>query len=178
MPQSEAMFDTPEWNRKAFALWPDLQDYLDEDDTIYTLFFELSSRCHEAYRAGDTQQLTRIYDYAEWCHNQEEKDIWNAAGVAFYKHLVDEPETREAIPRWLTPELYEQLRGLFHYRLGTDEFAILEQAYQAQHPAWNASVSAHHAAQEQQEGETQPVLRAGVGNSNPAAAEHALGYDI
>lgn len=149
MPLSETISQMPEWKRKALALWPDLCDYLDEEDTLYVLFWELRSRCVDAHQAGNGEQLAKIYDYAEWCLNQQEEDVWNPAGVAFYEHLADTPETREGIPRWLMPEVYQQVRGLLHHWLGAEEFAKIEQEYQAQHPTWHAPVSSRQAVQEQ-----------------------------
>jgi len=95
------------WQQKALELFPDLQPDIEEDDAnIYTLFFEILPRCLVAHVNDDTEELRKIYGYADWCFHQEEKDLWNAAGVAFYEHLVDEPLTREQIPLRLTPEIF------------------------------------------------------------------------
>jgi hypothetical protein len=41
--------------------------------------------------------LEKIYGFADWCASQKEKELWNAAGVAFYEHLADSNRTLEAI---------------------------------------------------------------------------------
>jgi len=122
------------WQQKALELFPDLQpDIEDVDANIYTLFFELLPRCLEAHEQGDTDELKKIYGYAEWCSHQKEKDLWNAAGVAFYEHLVDEPQTRDQVARWLSPEIFEQVSSLFEWRMGSEAFALLKAQYREQH---------------------------------------------
>jgi hypothetical protein len=130
----------PEWKRKALAMFPDLRDELDEEDaSIYTLFFELLPRCHEAHKNGDIRfELPRIYAYAEWCFHQTENDLWNAAGVAFYEHLIDEPETQEAIPEWIKPDIFEGISGLFEWRLGSVAYQELQDRYRRLHPSGGA----------------------------------------
>ncbi|WP_205301058.1 DUF7674 family protein, partial [Paenibacillus aceris] len=58
-------------------------------ETIYDVFQTLSDMVKEAHHRGDVEQLKKIYEYAEWCSNQRAEDLWNAAGVFFYEHLVD-----------------------------------------------------------------------------------------
>lgn len=123
------------WQQKALELFPDLQSDIEEPDAnIYTLFFELLPRCETAHVAGDTLELQKIYGYAEWCSFQQEKDLWNAAGVAFYEHLVDEPLMKEQIPLWLSPEIFEQVSGLLEWRMGPAAFALLKSRYMKHHP--------------------------------------------
>ena len=125
-----------DWQQKALGLFPDLQPDIEEEGAnIYTLFFELLPRCEAAHIAGDTLELQKIYSYAEWCLHQQEKDLWNAAGVAFYEHLVDEPLMREQIPLWLSPEIFEQVSGLLEWRMGPAAFALLKSRYMKYHPA-------------------------------------------
>ena len=123
------------WQQKALELFPDLQSDIEEPDAnIYTLFFELLPRCEAAHVAGDTSELQKIYGYAEWCSLQQEKDLWNAAGVAFYEHLVDEPLMKGQIPLWLSPEIFEQVSGLLEWRMGPAAFALLKSQYMEHHP--------------------------------------------
>ncbi len=88
------------WRRKALESFPDLRhEFAQSDVTIYQVFFELLPRVQAAHARSDTLELQRIYDFARWCFQQKSEDIWNAAGVAFYEHLVDEPTTLSQIPR-------------------------------------------------------------------------------
>lgn len=124
-----------DWQQKALELFPDLRPDIEEEGAnIYTLFFELLPRCEAAHIAGDTPELQKIYGYAEWCFHQQEKDLWNAAGVAFYEHLVDEPLMKEQIPLWLSPEIFEQVSGLLEWRMGPAAFALLRSQYMEHHP--------------------------------------------
>lgn len=71
------------------------------------------------------QELRRIYDFAQWCFHQKADDLRNAAAVAFYEHLADEPATRSQIPRWLQPDIFNACRELFEARLEPEQFAEL-----------------------------------------------------
>jgi hypothetical protein len=122
------------WRRKAIEAFPDLrQEFEQPDTTIYQVFFELLPRVQDAHARGDTQELQRIYDFARWCFHQKTDDLWNAAGVAFYEHLVDDPTTRSQIPRWLQPDVFEGCKGLFEARLEPELFRELCDRYSRRH---------------------------------------------
>ncbi len=123
------------WKEKALDLFPDLKPDLDEEDAnTYTLFFELLPRCLEAHKRGDKAELEKIYGYADWCFSQPEEALWNAVGVAFYEHLVDEPLSREQIPDWLSPEVFAGVVSLFEWRMEPAEFELLKARYSSLHP--------------------------------------------
>ena len=63
------------------------------------------------------EKLKKFYDFAEWCFRQKEKELWNAAGVAFYEHLGDYDETFLAMPNWVKRDIYDDIRGLLDARL-------------------------------------------------------------
>jgi hypothetical protein len=120
------------WQQKVVESFPDLREDVDEPGvTIYDVFYQLLGRVHEAHVRGDTEELRRIYSYAEWCFHQPEQDIWNAAGVAFYEHLVDEPVTLRGIPEWLCADVFLGVSGLFEARLPAAEYRRLCEEYQA-----------------------------------------------
>ena len=104
----------PEWKQRLKESLPDVAVRLEqdaelfgEDYSIYDAFFELLPLCDELHKNRDPRNvLPRIYAFAEWCAFQEEKELWNAAGVAFYEHLVDEPEMMEAMPRYVSREVF------------------------------------------------------------------------
>lgn len=74
------------WRKKAIELFSDLRfEFQHTDTTIYRVFFELLPRVREAHLRNDTEELNKIYGYAKWCFRQKVKDLWNAAGVAFYE---------------------------------------------------------------------------------------------
>ncbi len=116
------------WKRKLFELFPDLrQEY--QADSIYTVFSELTQRCHEAHERSDAEELRKIYGYAEWCFRQRDKDLWNAAGVSFYEHLGDSHLTRQEIPYWVKPEIFEAVAGLLDMTMGEEEVEKLRRVY-------------------------------------------------
>lgn len=93
--------------------------------TIYQAFFELLPATVEAHRNKDEEKLRRYYGFAAWCLNQKQKDLWNAAGVAFYEHLADQEETFREMPRWVSMDVFLEVRGLFEWRLGEDKLKEL-----------------------------------------------------
>lgn len=113
------------WRRKALALFPDQRyDVQRPDFSIYMLFFRLLPMCREAHEAGDEDGLRRIYGFAEWCFEQRAKDMWNAAGVAFYEHLFDDhPSLWPEVVEWLSPLVIKGCWGLWEWRLSADELA-------------------------------------------------------
>lgn len=122
------------WRRKAIETCPDLRWEFERSDTsIYQVFFELLTRVREAHVRNDTEELQRIYDFAQWCLHQKTKDLRNAAGVAFYEHLVDEPVTLSQIPRWLQPEVFEGCKRLFEARMELGQFKELCDRYSRRH---------------------------------------------
>lgn len=108
------------WRRKAIELFPDRRRCFERGDaTVYTVFFELLPRCIRAHELGDAEELRRIYGYAAWCHRQKAKDLWNAAGVAFYEHLADERPMRDEFHEWVEPDILEStVLPLLEWRLG------------------------------------------------------------
>lgn len=122
------------WRRKAIKSFPDLRHQFEQSDTtIYEVFFDLLPRVQAAHARGDIPELQRIYDFAQWCFRQKSEDLWNAAGVAFYEHLVDEPTTLSQIPRWLQPDVFEGCTGLFESRLESAQFRELCESYSKRH---------------------------------------------
>ena len=111
------------WRSKAIESFPDLrQEFEQSDATIYDVFFGLLPRLRDAHDRGDTEELKRIYGFASWCYRQETEELWNAAAVGFYEHLVDSRRTLEQIPYWLEPDIFRGCRDLFAARLKPEEF--------------------------------------------------------
>lgn len=94
-----------------------------------SLFVELLPRCRDAHDRGDSEELKRIYGFADWCASQEAKELWNAAGVGFYEHLADSGLTFDAIPLWVRRPIFEDIAGLLEARVGTDRVAELRRRY-------------------------------------------------
>lgn len=116
------------WRRKAIALFPDLRSEVQRPDfSIYMLFFRLLPMVREAHDAEDVDLLRRIYGFAEWCFSQKAKDMWNAAGVAFYEHLFDEARTWGQVIPWLPPQVLEGCWGLWEFRLSQEETTELRE---------------------------------------------------
>jgi len=118
------------WQRRALELFPDLQRDIESPEfTIYQLFFELVPRCRQAHSSGDTRELERIYGFADWCATQNSKDLWNAAGVAFYEHLADSDLTLKDLAHWVRRPVFEDIAGLLEARVGVKRVAELRSKY-------------------------------------------------
>jgi hypothetical protein len=118
------------WRRRAIEAWPDAAAFIQESETtIYLLFFELLVWVRKAHEGGDEAQLQRIYGFAHWCLGTSSRDLQNAAAVAFFEHLVDEEPTRRAIPRWVQPSAFADLKSLFESRMTAEAYAELCRAY-------------------------------------------------
>ncbi|MEK3910239.1 hypothetical protein [Paenibacillus sp. FSL H7-0331] len=90
-------------------------------DSIYEVFRTLLEMVVEAHKNKDENLLKDIYDYAEWCSDQKAHDLWNAAGVSFYEHLIDSEITLKSIPYWIKPEIFMNIKGLLQWRLKSEE---------------------------------------------------------
>jgi hypothetical protein len=114
------------WRRRAIEAWPDAAAFIkDPETTIYLLFFELLARVQKAHDEGDEAQLQRIYGFALWCLGTSSRDLQNAAAVAFFEHLVDQEPTRRAMPRWVPPSAFADLKSLFEARMSPEAYAEL-----------------------------------------------------
>ena len=112
------------WRRCALELFPQLgQELNDGEYSVYMLFFDLEPLLRKAHDAGDTQLLQNIYGFAEWSSQQTDKDLWNAAGVAFYEHLFDYPAYSERVITWLSPSVVYTHWQLWVARVSPDEWA-------------------------------------------------------
>ncbi len=118
------------WRRKVLTWFPDLRREAERPHfTVYSAFFELLPRVREAHMGGDTETLRRIYGFAEWCFRQPAKDLWNAAGVAFYEHLFDSHRSLwPEFVRWLSPQVVAGVWGLWEWQLSADELAFINDA--------------------------------------------------
>ncbi|RPE08810.1 hypothetical protein EGT74_17420 [Chitinophaga lutea] len=118
------------WRRKAMACLPGLKKEIEVNDfSIYDFFIELLPATIAAHRVNDTVRLTAYYAFSEWCFRQKAKDLWNAAAVAFYEHLGDQPETLGAMPQWVPASIYNDIRGLLALRLDHAVMKELDKAY-------------------------------------------------
>jgi hypothetical protein len=113
------------------AFFPGLRcDVQRPDFSIYMVFFELLPRVRKAHQDGDTETLRRVYGFAEWCFEQTAKDMWNAAGVAFYEHLFDSHRSLwPEFVRWLSPRVVEGCMGLWEWRLVEEELAVVRRLF-------------------------------------------------
>ena len=104
------------------------EELTDQDYSIYMLFFDLLPLSREAHVSEDEKVLRKIYGFSEWCLNQSSGEVSNAAGVAFYEHLLDVPDLRSKVIPWLSPNVIAIVRPLWAERLEVAEFDQLERS--------------------------------------------------
>ena len=118
------------WRRRALETFPELRSELGlEDYSIYQLFFDLVPRVERAHADGDESFLRRAYGFASWCASQKTKDLWNAAGVAFFEHVFDRWNQRQLVVPWISPQIIANHWGLWERRLNEVQLAELRQLF-------------------------------------------------
>jgi len=118
------------WRQKAIACLPESRKELEHpDSTIYDVFIDLLPAVVYAHKEKNMARLALIYDFAEWCYSQKEKELWNAAGVGFYEHLGDYIETRESMAQWVKYDIYIEIRGLLKLRVTEQILKQLDKNY-------------------------------------------------
>jgi len=118
------------WRKKAIELLPDFKtEFNRKNSTVYDVFIQLLPATVLAHKQSDKQSLRKYYDFARWCLQQKEKDLWNAAGVVFYEHLGDYEETFNEMHLWVEKQIYDQIKGLLEINLPKEKFHDLENRY-------------------------------------------------
>lgn len=109
------------WRRRALEFFPQLRRELQRRDySIYLLYFDLLPMVRKAHDTDDADLLRRIYSFAAWCLEQKAKDLWNAAGVAFYEHLFDDRRYWQKVIPWLSPRVIAECWSLWEWRLSAE----------------------------------------------------------
>jgi hypothetical protein len=118
------------WRQKAIDALPESKkDFEDPNESIYLVFSTMLTAAIQFHKVGDSIRLRKIYGFAEWCFRQKSKDLWNAAGTAFYEHLGDRPETLQEMNLWVKRETFLEIRELIGLRVGRKELQHLDDAY-------------------------------------------------
>jgi hypothetical protein len=118
------------WRQKAIACLPEFKADLEQSDiSIYEVFSYLLTSVRKSHQENDTERLKVLYSYAEWCFRQKQKDLWNAAGVAFYEHLGDHIETRRSMAKWVKQDIYKEIRELLKLRIDEKVLKEIDKSY-------------------------------------------------
>ena len=118
------------WRQKAIQIAPELKhDFQEPDLSPYTVFMELLPLLKQAHNDNDIERIEKIYNYAEWCSQQKDKDLWNAAGVSFYEHLGDNELVFSQFTQWIKRNVYLEIRGLLELRLTDEQLKLLDKHY-------------------------------------------------
>ena len=129
--------DPMRWRMLAKALLPQIYEQFDADgirdgDGLMQFLFVLLPATRNAHRSGDEWVLFSAYAFAHWCMAQPEKELWNAAGVAFFEHLFDDLAPETVVP-WIAPKALSEIGPLVEFRLGVARMREIEKAYSKRH---------------------------------------------
>lgn len=118
------------WRQRAIEIAPELKkDFQESGLSPYKVFSELLSLLEQAHINNDTSRIQKIYDYAEWCFQQKDQKLWNAAGVSFYEHLGDKDIIFLQFTNWIKKNIYMEIRNLIYQRLDSDKVKSLDKYY-------------------------------------------------
>jgi len=116
------------WKNKAIECLPEHKKDIEGAD-IFEVYLLMNRVFKRAYEENNQEKIRSIYAYAEWCFTQKHKELWNAAGVLFYEHLIDDLEIKREIHKWLKHSIYIEIRGLIVWRAGEEEAKKIDEAY-------------------------------------------------
>jgi len=124
------------WRRLAIELFPECEGKYLNTDSILSVLSDLEDMVDAAHRQNNEDDLVRIYKFTEWCYSQKDNDpdIWEAASMTFYQHLLDSDLTLWAIPYWVKPDTFREMRGEYDTRMWLErrdlEFSRLLDLYE------------------------------------------------
>mgnify|MGYP001454628956 FL=1 len=118
------------WRRRALEAFPSLRAEISAaNSTLYSLFFELVPICVAAHKTSDKESLKRIYGFAVWCSRQPERELWNAAGVAFFEKLAQHRNITDQLPDWVPKDVFENVSSLLEDAIGADALDSIRSRY-------------------------------------------------
>lgn len=119
------------WRRRALDLFPrHARAIEDPAATIYHLLIDLLPESREALARGDGAEVDRIYEFAAWCFDQ--KELSNAAAVAFFEHVFDGRwSDRFEIARRIPSRIAAEVMTLWADRLSEERMAEARRLFPA-----------------------------------------------
>tara|TARA_R110002096_G_scaffold173781_2_gene348273 strand:- start:465293 stop:465667 length:375 start_codon:yes stop_codon:yes gene_type:complete len=118
-----------DWKNKLIELIPEEREEWESEFSIYLAFGTIRGLVEDAARDSNDDLLGRCFAFAQWCFDQEEKDLWNSAGVSFYEHLADDPSVERIVHRFVKRKTFEDIRGLIEVMGKAGAAKRIEQRY-------------------------------------------------
>jgi hypothetical protein len=94
---------------------------------FFSLLLEATKAAH---RADDESFLVRSYAFAHWCLAQQDRDLWNSAGVAFFQVLFDDLPANEIVP-WIAAAAFSEISPLLEARYGAERARKIRKRFEA-----------------------------------------------
>ncbi len=128
----------PKWKALAKVLVPDAYATFVSDEawaerfdgSVMPFFSLLLPMTTAAHRENDEQFLINAYTFAHWCAWQQERDLWNSAGVGFFKHLFDDLPPDEVVP-WIAADVFADIAPLLQVHLGSERARKIRKRFEA-----------------------------------------------
>lgn len=114
------------WRKEASKRLPEFQRIIASRDVEnpMMLWIELSMKfaqlCEQEPPPLDL--LRRFWDYAKWCMEHGHEDVSTAAALGFSEHLLDSEATKRLLPKIMSRQDYEGLRGLLLYHNSQEQY--------------------------------------------------------
>jgi len=119
----------PDWKTRLIETIPEERSEWESEDSIYLAFSTLYDTLRSAVARRDKDLIRRCFEFAEWCYAQEEKDLWNAAGVSFYEHLADDTSIAQIVHQYMDRDLFTDVRGLIEHYSGVEAAGKIANQY-------------------------------------------------
>ena len=127
----------PRWQAFAKVLLPELFAAFEhdapgdrQDGSVMPFIALLLPATKIAHRDNDEQFLLNAYAFAHWCMAQPDRDLWNSAGVFFFRHLFDDLPPDTVVP-WVAAETFSDILPLIEVRLGAERARKVRKRFEA-----------------------------------------------
>jgi hypothetical protein len=122
------------WREKASLLFPELSEELqDAAYSIYQLFFDLLPLFRDSVATTNSQRVHNIMEFAAFAFRDGDRDVENAAAVAFYEHLFDDSSSMVAVEALVDKTIVLTVWPLWAARLDRKVWFYLKERLEKRH---------------------------------------------
>ncbi len=120
----------PDWKAKLIEMIPEERAEWQDESSIYLAFGTVGWLVEHAAKNGNEDMLRQCFDFAQWCFDQDAKDLWNAAGVSFYEHLADNKDVELIVHQYVKRSTFLKARELLVFMGHSEAVKRITQRYQ------------------------------------------------
>ncbi|MGV3771399.1 MAG: hypothetical protein ACO1QB_00755 [Verrucomicrobiales bacterium] len=128
------------WRLEALYRFPEFKEKVQECDSPYLLWHELTAAFHQACQPPANEELiSRIYHYFRWSGAQPagknaSNDLATCVAVCFLEHIADSPQAAMDMPRWFSREEVLQSKEIFSCHMSQTAFEELLKSFDRYQP--------------------------------------------